>query len=252
MGCEKNVKEFMKKMWDRRARTFDKSPGHGIHSAKEKKAWMEIFKKALDGRHGLKVLDIGTGTGVIALILAEMGNHVVGIDISEKMLERAKEKAKKSNLSVDFRFGDAEAPPFEAQTFDVVVSRHLLWCLSNPRKAVMEWKRILRPGGQIITIDGDWPRNISFSNKIWRLFAMPLILITERRDPRMNYKRVEKYLPMRQKKRPEADIKLFQSLGLQVCVSDVDIPKKYTLLSYLKYGYTGHSKHQFVVKGIKG
>jgi ubiquinone/menaquinone biosynthesis C-methylase UbiE len=251
MMHEKKVKEFMKRMWNDRAGTFDNSPGHGIHCDEEKQAWIDILTKAFGRTHGLKVLDIGTGTGVIALVLAEMGNQVTGIDISERMLERAEEKAEKNNLPVEFRVGDAEVPPFGDESFDVVVSRHLLWTLPNPEKAIAEWKRVLRPGGKIVTIDGDWTRHKTLSKKIWRLLAMPLIVVTEQRDPRLRYKKMEKHLPMRQRKRPEADVALFQNLGLEVNVTKVDIPRNYTVLNYLKYGYSGHSKHQFVVQGIK-
>jgi len=251
MAHTKEVEEFMRKLYNERARTFDNSPGHGIHSAREKQAWMDILTKALNGAQGLKVLDVGTGTGVIALLLAEMGHLVTGIDISRRMLERAEEKARKGNLQTEFRLGDAEALPFEDESFDAVVSRHVLWTLPNPEKALVNWKRVLRPGGKLVNIDGDFNKHKTLSKEIWRYLVMPLILFSEGRDPRQRrYKRMEKYLPMRQQRRPEADVKLLERLGFEVDVSEVEIPRNYTFFNYLKYGYNRNSE-QFVVKGMK-
>ncbi|RZN34687.1 MAG: class I SAM-dependent methyltransferase [Methanosarcinales archaeon] len=65
------------------------------------------------------------------------------------MLGMAKEKAANRNLHAGFRIGDAENI-----LFDAVINRHLLRTLPNPKRAVSEWKLVLRPGGKVLIIDG--------------------------------------------------------------------------------------------------
>ena len=102
----------------------------------------------------LEVLDVGCGTGEIGLLFAELGHHVTGLDLSEKTLAKAREKTSKKMYDSTFKKGDAEDPPFEAGTFDVVVSRHLLWTLPHPDNAVKNWKKMLKKGGVLIVIYG--------------------------------------------------------------------------------------------------
>lgn len=109
-------------------------------------AWKGLLIEVLGDRE-LRVLDVGTGTGFIALLLAELGHEVIGVDISEEMLRIAREKARKLNIeNVEFHLADAEELPFPDNTFDAVVARHVIWALPNPEKAYSEWKRVLRPG----------------------------------------------------------------------------------------------------------
>jgi len=252
MIYEGDLKGVISKRWGARARTYDKSPGHGIHSDQEKQAWLQILSISLDHKTKLKVLDVGTGSGALALLLAEMDHEVFGIDLSDQMLKRAHDKAKMGNLKAEFRVGDAEAPPFEHESFDAVVCRHLLWTLPNPDKAIRAWKDILKPEGTIVIIDGNFNRNDRTRlQELWRIMAMPLILITELRDPRMPKRDLDEHLPMRSRERPAADIEMLEGLGFKTEVMNVDLPRKYSLLSYMKYGYSQHSKYQFVVKGVK-
>lgn len=241
------VKTVMRRIWDDSAPTFDDRPGHGIRSEQEKLSWRTLLGRAV-GNGKCSVLDVGCGTGVMALLLADMGHRVTGVDISEAMLHRAREKAAPLSQPVEFLEGDAEELLFEDGAFDAVVSRHVLWALPNPERAVAEWKRVLRPGGKVIIIDGDWDANRSLFRRVWRLFGQLLVLATERRDPRPSYKGIERDLPMRRKKRPDADIALLRMLGFQdVEVMEVKISRTRTFLELLKYG---HWTGEFLVKGV--
>ncbi|NOX34195.1 MAG: class I SAM-dependent methyltransferase [Deltaproteobacteria bacterium] len=249
---EGDLKQKIRQQWGNRARTYDNCPGHGIHSEQEKQTWMQILSNALEQKQGLRVLDVGTGTGALALLLAELGHETVGIDLSKRMLKKAGEKAQSGNLFVEFKVGDAEDPPFGHGSFDAIVSRHVLWTLPDPENAGKAWKDLLKPGGIIVIIDGDFTRNKrTILQEIWRLMAIPLILLTEKRDPRMKKQDWDEQLPMRRWKRPAADIKLFESLGFAASVTEVELPREYSILNYIKYGYSRYSKYQFVVKGVK-
>jgi ubiquinone/menaquinone biosynthesis C-methylase UbiE len=72
------------------------------------------------------------------------------------MLEKAKHNAQNMGLEIDFFYGDAEDLPFEDSSFDLVTNKFLLWTLQQPSCAVREWKRVLKPGGMVFAIDGDW------------------------------------------------------------------------------------------------
>ncbi|MDK2938695.1 MAG: hypothetical protein PWQ51_859 [Methanolobus sp.] len=148
------TKEIIQNYWDYRSETYNTSVVE--QSEEEKMLLTNILSSTMSNRNGLKVLDVGTGPGVLALIAAELGNNVTAVDLSEKMIEKARENALMRTLDIDFMQGDAEKLDFPDAHFDVVMNKYLLWTLPEPTKALMEWKRVLKDGGTIIAIDGDW------------------------------------------------------------------------------------------------
>jgi ubiquinone/menaquinone biosynthesis C-methylase UbiE len=101
--------------------------------------------------HGKEIIDIGSGTGIVAFMALESGAaKVVCGDISEYMLERGREKAKTKGYDsshIDFCQLDAESLPFNDNSFDIVITGMLLGILPDQKKAVKEMFRVLRPGG---------------------------------------------------------------------------------------------------------
>jgi ubiquinone/menaquinone biosynthesis C-methylase UbiE len=148
------VKEQVAKHWNRRARHFDEDFGHSIKTPAERAAWDRILALVLAGRGFLDVVDLGCGTGFLALELARRGHRVTGVDFAPAMIAAARGKAAEAGLALRFEEGDAEALPFAPQSFDLAVSRHLLWTLPHPEAAIAEWIRVLRPGGRLAVIDG--------------------------------------------------------------------------------------------------
>ena len=84
--------------------------------------WKQIFENSLSSSESLKVLDVGTGAGFLALLFAEMGHKVTGVDLSAGMLEKAKRNAENMGLEIDFSHGDAENLSFEDNSFDLVTA----------------------------------------------------------------------------------------------------------------------------------
>ncbi len=98
-----------------------------------------------------KVLMVGCGAGFSACYLAKkVGCFVVGVDIAGLSIKKAKERAKKEDLEeiTDFRIGDAYALPFEAGTFDAVITEFVSQFLDRDR-AFREFARVLKPGGSL-------------------------------------------------------------------------------------------------------
>ncbi|MBI4865543.1 MAG: class I SAM-dependent methyltransferase [Candidatus Wallbacteria bacterium] len=117
-----------------------------------------VDKSVHDGEY---VLDVGTGTGVLSLLVAERGNHVIGFDLHPKMLARTRKKAEKQGKKnanmrrLTLCRGDATILPFGERKFDVVTSGFMLVHLSHEQKisAVAEMRRVLTDRGQIALLE---------------------------------------------------------------------------------------------------
>jgi ubiquinone/menaquinone biosynthesis C-methylase UbiE len=148
------VKRQVAAHWDRRAASFDEDFGHSIHTPAERAAWDRILDLVIPKRPSLATLDAGCGTGFLSLEMAARGHRVTGVDFAPAMIAAAKRKAATQGLDIHFEQGDAEALPFPPGSFDLVISRHVLWTLPHPEAAIVEWERVLRPGGRLAIIDG--------------------------------------------------------------------------------------------------
>jgi ubiquinone/menaquinone biosynthesis C-methylase UbiE len=150
------VKRQVAAHWGRRAAHFDKDFGHSIRTAAERAAWDRVVDLILPRKAPLDALDAGCGTGFLSFELAARGHRVTGIDFAPAMLVEARRKAVESGVSIRFEPGDAEQLPFAGGSFDLIVSRHVLWTLPHPEAAIDEWIRVLRPGGRLAVIDGQF------------------------------------------------------------------------------------------------
>jgi ubiquinone/menaquinone biosynthesis C-methylase UbiE len=150
------VKQQVAAHWDRRAPHFDEDFGHSIRTPAERAAWDRILDLVLAGRAGLNALDAGCGTGFLSFELAARGHQVTGVDFAPAMLAEARRKAATRGVSIRFEEADVEQLPFTPGSFDLVISRHLLWTLPHPAAAIDEWIRVLRPGGRLVVVDGQF------------------------------------------------------------------------------------------------
>ncbi|MER0236643.1 methyltransferase domain-containing protein [Fulvimarina sp. MAC8] len=150
------LREEIKAYWSDRAENFDDEPGHAIVPGAEEAAWQQLMRRHLGEGGGRMVLDLASGTGVVSLLLDGLGWRVTGLDWSEPMLERARQKAKAQGRNIRFLTADAERTMEPDQTYDAVVTRHLVWTLVDPVAAFREWHRVLRPGGRLLLVDGDF------------------------------------------------------------------------------------------------
>jgi demethylmenaquinone methyltransferase/2-methoxy-6-polyprenyl-1,4-benzoquinol methylase/phosphoethanolamine N-methyltransferase len=121
------------------------------------KAIREQFIRLAAPAHGEKVLDVGCGTGTLALALkSRVGTgEVHGIDASPEMIEVAKGKAAKAGADIDFQVALIEAIPFPDATFDLATSSLMLHHLPDDlkRTGLAEIQRVLKPGGRFLAMD---------------------------------------------------------------------------------------------------
>lgn len=98
---------------------------------------------------GMRVLDVACGTGNLAVLAAQSGCVVSGIDIAANLLEQARVRAHTAGLDIDFQEGDAEALPYPDNTFDLTVSMFGVMFTPRPAVAAAELWRVTKPGGLI-------------------------------------------------------------------------------------------------------
>jgi len=210
---EINIKRNIRNYWHKRSKTYDKFPAADSEE-EEKAAYSNVLKRFFNG-NSREILDVGTGTGFMAMILAEMGHKTTGIDITEAMLEEARHKACGNSHGASFQIGDAENLPFGDASFDAIVCRYLLWTLPDPRMALNEWHRVIRPGGMIICVEGQWSHN-SLKGRLKKMSRKLGILLYEKTNPRqLGYdNETNKRLLFRSGFVPEQAIALFQEGGL--------------------------------------
>ena len=152
-----NMREKIISYWDRRAPSYS-----GVIEKNMADRWDDVWADMLisrfpEGAPGdLRVLDIGTGPGFYAIILAERGYQVTAVDFSESMLAEARRNAGALADRIEFLPMDAQALTFPDDSFDVIVTRNLTWNLTDPVRAYREWRRVLRPGGAALIFDANW------------------------------------------------------------------------------------------------
>ena len=119
--------------------------------------WKARLAELADIHPGMTALDLACGTGDIAFELARRGARVTGLDLTHRMLQHA--RAKPLAGGVGFVTGDMMALPFADHTFDVVTTGYGIRNVPRIEPALAEIRRVLRPGGRLLSLDFDRPAN---------------------------------------------------------------------------------------------
>ena len=178
MNYELN-KQGVRQMFDRIAPTYDKL--NHLMSLGIDRRWRRKAVDALGKHKPQQILDIATGTGDFAMLLAERlhPQHITGADISEGMMAVGREKVKEAELqdTISFQKEDCMKLTFPDGTFDAVTSAYGVRNFLDLDKGLREMLRVLRPGGHLLIVELTPPPRFPMKQLFW-LYAhvvMPLL-----------------------------------------------------------------------------
>ena len=221
--------------WSMRSEGFSE---HMLEHLEEDKKGLYIRRvKEYSDTRRMKVLDIGTGPGLFPIILGKDGHEVVAIDYSDGMLEMARKNCAEAGVECDLRKMDAQHLEFEDDSFDLVVSRKVMWNLPDPVGAYREWLRVLKPNGKMILFDANWWLHF-YDEEYKNLQEAKIAEIREKlgnkppepdgipgmyqgADPRILWS-FAKELPLSHQRRPAWDVQTLAELGACSVYVDID------------------------------
>ena len=198
---EKRVLDY----WTVRAHDFGVVRRNEIHN-KLSKRWSDELDRLLpEGK--LRILDVGTGTGYFAVLLAAKGHTVTGIDLTPAMIGEVM---------------DAQSLNFPDESFDAVVTRNLTWTLPEPERAYSEWLRVLVPGGILINFDASYGNNVRNNEHKGTHLPVGNVYGHCGMTPELESEnaKITLSMPISKKPRPEWDAELLKSLGCADCGFD--------------------------------
>jgi ubiquinone/menaquinone biosynthesis C-methylase UbiE len=245
------MKDELLNWWSDSATRYDKVVVEGMACEFENKGWQAVFTEVI-GTEKLSILDVGTGPGVVAFQLTQLGHNVTGVDFSDEMLKVARKNADLFGLNVKFQKGEADDLPFQDGTFDVVVSKYVLWTIPDPDKALKEWYRVVKPGGKVVYVDGNWTTDLerSWIRRRWKgLVSLHSSIMGERKGQG----HIEEYqgedLWSVHADRPATDLEKMKEIGF-VNVGSQHIPYNRVLRGKRRFKY-GYYDGNFLVTGTK-
>ena len=231
------LKEEIHAYWTQRAEGYSEYNQQEMADARRsmwKNKLLSLLEENFPGKNPeeLKVLDVGTGPGFFALLLAEAGYQVTAVDVTEEMLKEAKKNTGIFAEKIIWKISDAQKLELEDCTFDAVFSRNVTWNLENPGQAYEEWIRVLKPGGLLCNFDADWYGHLYDEEKRSGY---------EKDRQRVEEENMEDYytgtdiermeaiarqVPLSRQKRPQWDVEALKNAGLTGVSCDTEVWKQ--------------------------
>lgn len=150
-----NQNEKLLKNWTESSSGYSNNIKNELESFK-KQEWTDLILENAGRKGNLKILDVGTGPGFFAIIMSLQGHDVTAIDCTQAMLDEAAQNAKAYGVAPTFIQSDTQSLDFPDDTFDLIISRNVVWTIIDAEKAYCEWRRVLKPGGRMIAFDANW------------------------------------------------------------------------------------------------
>lgn len=194
----------------------------------KRRAWREKILSMAPAGESLDILDIGTGPGFFAINLALAGHRATGVDVTEEMLHHARENAASYGAPARFLRQSGDALPFSDGSFDLVVSRNVLWNLERPEQALQEWQRVLRPGGRLVYFDANWylylfDAQVAAAREKNRAALEEKSAVPVPGEKVRMLEEIAKKLPLSRCRRPDWDRQVLERLGMELLCVQEDI-----------------------------
>ena len=135
--------------------------------------WKSWLRQAIPHIRGPKVLEVSFGTGYLLTQYAD-GFEPHGLDYNEKLVSVASGNLKKKGIAAELRQGDVEALPYDDDAFDCIVNTMAFTAYPDGEKAMSEFHRVLKPGGRLVLIDIEFPRDRNWLGMKMTRFWMAL------------------------------------------------------------------------------
>ena len=227
------LSEEIRSYWTDRAGGYSRVNQEELQSV-QKDRWKQVILEQLPGqrKEEVRILDIGTGPGFFAILLAEEGYQVTAVDCTEEMLCEAKKNAGKYAGRIQWYRMDAQNLLFEDESFDYIVTRNVTWNLEYPKEAYAEWHRVLKPKGRILNFDANWYAYL-YDEKKKRGYER------DRQNAKVNQvedyyegtdiirmEQIARQVPLSPVMRPEWDLRIMKKIGFLSCWTDRHIGER--------------------------
>ena len=234
----------IEKYWSRRAEGYGETRRHELACDKTSLWLAEILPHLPVAQRPLHILDVGTGAGFFAILLAQQGHCVCGVDMSQAMLDEGAALAQQVGCVVTFQHMDACCLEFETARFDAVISRNLTWTLPNAAAAYGEWYRVLRPGGVLLNFDADYG-SVSFVDVVRQSGVHAHAGMDD--DMMLEGENIRRQLPLSSQSRPEWDMQTLRRMGFSACWCDTDLSSRV----YAQRDETYNPVPMFALRAVK-
>ncbi len=216
--------------WTNRAKGYSQTNQDELATDK-RKIWQKLILNHAPNKNKLRILDIGTGPGFLAITLALAGHEVTAVDVTQAMIDQAKDNASQYRVKVNFVLSDVHCLPFDDNNFDLIVLRNVTWNLNNPTVAYQEWLRVLNSQGKLLNFDANWYLFL-FNKDLHSQYMQDRENTANcgiddhyRQTDTHEMERIARLLPLSQKIRPEWDMNILQSIGYKNIHIQNDISK---------------------------
>ena len=213
--------------WTRRAPGYSEVNREEL-ATRQREIWKNTLIERINGRfpgrapRDIHVLEVGTGPGFFAILLAEAGYRVTAIDLTPSMLDEARQNAGALCGRIAFMEMNAQALEFDDHRFDVILSRNVTWNLPDPASAYAEWARVLRPGGLLLNFDANWYHYL-FDADARAAYDRDRANSAQKGVDDLNVgddfdqmERIARRVPLSRIRRPEWDVDTLLGLGMRV------------------------------------
>ncbi|SFA89910.1 Methyltransferase domain-containing protein [Acetitomaculum ruminis DSM 5522] len=234
------------KTWTEDSKDYDDIIKKQLLDKKSVDYWMRELEE-ICGKEKLNILDVGCGPGFLTIMLNRLGHNVKPIDAAIGMVEKANANFKAEGIDVTAKVEDAVLlPEEEINSYDLIISRDVVWTLYDPEEAFQRWNDVLKDNGKIVYYDSifrDYKKSLRLG--IWHKISVGLIWLTEHKVYRQDIDRpvgAFANLPFFSGDRPELDKKAIQNAGFKRMNFTKDrFRNSLRRMERWKYGYSGVS-----------